>query len=366
MICVKCKKEIPDDSLYCNYCGKKQVSQPKAPSPKRGNGTGSVFQLNGKWTAQITLGYYIKDGHAVARRHRKTGFATKKEAIAYCANYNREEAEARVDPTIARYIETYKSGEYKKLSADKQKAYSYAMDRLKPIAHRKIRSLGIKDLQDVIDNAVSTYYPARDMKTVLSHVYKLAIAEEVVTTNLALHLTLPPLDAKEPEPFTSEEITKLWEAWEQDDKISAYILLMIYTGMMPGELFKTRVENIDIEGHRITGVGLKTKTRRQAEIALPDAIIPVLEGIVNSTKDNSSKILPMNEYSFYNAYYATLYKNGIRKLKPYSCRHTTATALAAKIPPKTLQRVMRHASFNSTQHYIHPDMKEVHEAINKL
>lgn len=24
MICIKCKKEIPDDSQYCNYCGTSQ------------------------------------------------------------------------------------------------------------------------------------------------------------------------------------------------------------------------------------------------------------------------------------------------------------------------------------------------------
>lgn len=41
MKCIKCKKEIPDESLYCNYCGKKQ-SVEKAKHHKRGHGTGTI------------------------------------------------------------------------------------------------------------------------------------------------------------------------------------------------------------------------------------------------------------------------------------------------------------------------------------
>lgn len=367
MKCTKCGAEIRDDSIFCNYCGKKQIKEKRPKLPKRGNGTGSVFVLNGKWTAQITLGWYVKNGKAVAKRHRKTGFRTKKEALGYLASFNADMLGERNDPSVQKYIDTYLNGEYRRLSKSKQDAYSYAIERLAPIAHRRIKSLGIKDLQSVIDSADLTYYPSRDMKTVLSHIYKLAIAEQVVTVNLSQYLVLPELKTAEAEAFTPDEITKLWEACEDNDPIAPFILLMIYTGMMPGELLNTRISNIVISERKIVNVGIKTKTRREASIALPDAVIPILEPYVESSDPaKDPKLVRMNKDTFYREYYETLAKYGIRRLKPYSCRHTTATALSAKIPAKTLQKVMRHASFQSTQHYIHPDTQDVLNAVNLL
>ncbi|MBQ9898658.1 MAG: hypothetical protein IJM44_04280 [Ruminococcus sp.] len=44
MLCMKCKKEIPDDFLYCNFCGKKQIIKPKPKYHKREHGTGTIHR----------------------------------------------------------------------------------------------------------------------------------------------------------------------------------------------------------------------------------------------------------------------------------------------------------------------------------
>ena len=57
----------------------------------------------------------------------------------------------------------------------------------------------------------------------------------------------------------------------------------------------------------------------------------------------------------------------MRKLPPYSCRHTTATALAlGNIAPSVIQEVMRHTKFATTQRYIHPDTTSALAAVNQL
>ena len=80
MLCKKCKKEIPDESKFCNYCGTKQIREKSVKT--RGNGQGSVFKLpNGKYKAMVTVGYYT---NAEGKQRRKTHsqvFTTKKEAI---------------------------------------------------------------------------------------------------------------------------------------------------------------------------------------------------------------------------------------------------------------------------------------------
>lgn len=57
----------------------------------------------------------------------------------------------------------------------------------------------------------------------------------------------------------------------------------------------------------------------------------------------------------------------MRDLPPYSCRHSTATALAMQnIAPSIIQKVMRHAKFSTTQSYIHVDVSPMLEAVNRL
>lgn len=59
MKCRKCKKEIPEDAIYCCYCRAKQAAGEHKPK-SRGNGTGTVYPSpDGKgYIAEVTLGYY--------------------------------------------------------------------------------------------------------------------------------------------------------------------------------------------------------------------------------------------------------------------------------------------------------------------
>ena len=107
------------------------------------------------------------------------------------------------------------------------------------------------------------------MKTILSHLFKRAVAEGNARTNLSEFIRLPPLEEKEMQPFTEEELHKLWEAYGAGDRIIGFVLLMIYTGMMPGELAKFTPDMVDWEKGEIIGCGLKTKKRKQTPIVFP-------------------------------------------------------------------------------------------------
>ena len=68
--CRKCKKEILDDSKFCNYCGSKQVLEHS--SKKRGNGEGTVYKdKSGKWIIEYTLGWDVIDGKLKRKKRKK-------------------------------------------------------------------------------------------------------------------------------------------------------------------------------------------------------------------------------------------------------------------------------------------------------
>jgi integrase len=142
---------------------------------------------------------------------------------------------------------------------------------------------------------------------------------------------------------------------------------MIYTGMMPGEAMALKVDMIDLEGHRIHGAGMKTKVRKATDIVLAEAIIPLVQDLIDHAQP-SGYIWPRNESAWYMNYHEVLKDAGCRDLHPYSCRHTTATALAVtkNIAPQTVKKVMRWSTTAMLDRYAHPDQKDALKAVNRL
>ena len=137
-----------------------------------------------------------------------------------------------------------------KLSRSKQVHYRTAYKKLSDIAFVDLTAITIKDLQTIVNEKAPTYYPAKDMKTLLVHLYDLAVADQYVTVNLADYIELPALEEESPKPFTEQEVRALWADYLSGNYITGYALLMIYTGMMPGELFELRPEMIDCDLYR--------------------------------------------------------------------------------------------------------------------
>lgn len=332
---------------------------------KRGNGSGTARKRGTTWTAIWTIGTVLEDGKVRQVRRTKGGFRTKTEALAFAAQPTADSNGQA--PSLYSYWETWKNNELPKLSKSKQTAYKIAKAKMEAIMFRPIDKLTIKELQAEVDIKATTYYTAKDCKTLLSHLYRMGMAEEWIHTNLADFINLPPLDEKELQPFSEIELHKLWDNYGKGEYFVGFILLMIYTGMMPGELFQLKKDMVNWDTYEIKGCGLKTKKRKETPIVFPEVIAPLLLDLCQQSQSRVGNVLCMNRDNFYTRYHDTLKLAGVRDLPPYSCRHTTATALAlGNIAPSVIQEVMRHTKFSTTQRYIHPDMASAHYAINSL
>lgn len=367
--CIKCGADLPQGALYCPMCGKKQTAQTNPEKKRTGrsrpNGTGSVYRRGKTWECAIVLGYVIQpDGKRKAIRPTKGGFKTKKEAMEYLPKL--KEDRPRLTPTLYDLWERYQdSKKYTQLSASRKEKYAIAWRKLERLWFTKIDLLTTFDLQDTVNDQASTFYTARDLKDLLSKLYQMALPDQYVKSNLAEYIELPELNAKKQEAFTAEEIAKLWTDYADGNWWTGYILLMIYTGMMPGELLGCQKEFIDWQGKQIRGAGKKTKERKETPIVLADVILPVLSDLCDHTA--GEKLIKINKDNFYQVYYETLQRARCRRLTPYSCRHTAATSLAMEnIPPSVIQKVMRHAKFSTTEKYIHISIDPMLEAVNKL
>lgn len=371
MLCPKCKADNPAGAIYCNQCGKKIVQTQKNRRTKsRGNGTGTAFKRGSTWTAQVVYDrVVVADDKPLKKLTRsKGGFRTRDEALRYCPILKNGPEKPVLAPTLASYWEAYKKGPYEALSASKQQAYRTAWKKLSDIAGTRVDQLTVSDLQNLVAKQCSSYYTARDVRTLLINLFRIASAEGYVRQELPTFIQLPSLEEKERTPFSETEQKALWKLYEDKHDLRAAIpLLMIYTGMMPGEAMALKVEHIDLDKQQITGVGMKTKVRKQAPIVLMKALLPLVQDLIDNAQP-SGYIWKRVEKEWYDAYYGALEAAGCRKLTPYSCRHTTASALAItkNVAPQTVTKVMRWSSSKMLDRYAHPDQKDAQRAVNRL
>jgi len=213
------------------------------------------------------------------------------------------------------------------------------------------------------------YHPAHNIRTVLNGIFKKAVADDKeINPYLPSMITLPKMEESDVQPFTEEEQLKMWYSYEEGNTDLAAPLIMIYTGMMPGEVLKLTKDMIDLEAKEIVkDVGLKTKERKKRSVLLPDDIIPVVEDAMARAK--TDRLFPMTRKQLYKIYYPALERAGItRHLTPYSCRHTTATAvvLRGNVAPQVLQRIMRWKDTRMADRYVTPDQSDARKALKVI
>lgn len=356
MECIKCKKSIPEDALFCPYCGKKQVTTQRK-TRKRANGMGSVYKLSGRrsrpWTAVrngVYLGYY----------------ETKTAALEALERTARKNITERYNMTFSEVYTEWSAEHFRDIGTKGRESYEVAYKMMACLHGRKFRDLKAIDFQAAIDPYMSkSHSTVSKYKQLLTQMSQWAIREEIVTTNLASFVRLPDKTKKEKEIFTPDEIHRLEEDGSDTSKI---ILMMIYTGMRIGELFSLPLDAY--HGNYVIG-GEKTEAGR-------NRIIPIrAEGQKHFRYFVEKAKKPEQLISGYTGgkdisnfrkrdYYPLLEKLNIPQKTPHACRHTFASwAVKNGVAPEILQKILGHAKYSTTAEiYVHADIDQLVEAIS--
>ena len=367
MLCSNCNRDIPEDALYCCYCGRltpagKRESSKKRP-PRRGNGAGSISKRpSGKYQVTVTLGWYMKDGKKT-RRTLTRSYDKKTDAILAVSALKGAAPSPR--ETLYDLWEQYKAGKtYQALSTSQKDKLGYAWKRLKPIELRPIAELTVDDLQRVIDEATDTYYPARDMKVVLSHLYELAAKREIVANNKTEYIDLPDAPKAKRETWTDEDIDAFWADYRAGNFFTGYILIMCYCGLRYGELATIRIENIYLSERYMIG-GIKTEAGIDRVIPIAAAVLPIIELLCNTRRDT---LIGMGHNQFYDAYWETIDRLGLRHLPPQTARHYYFTSLtAAGIQAGIITETGGHASYMTTmKNYVRIPLSDKLAAVDRI
>lgn len=363
--------------MYCCQCGVRQSVRPHTAKSK-GNGTGSIYRRADRpgWCVAITRAMMIEtksDGTKVMRqkRHTKSGFRTKKEANEYLSALiaDGEARLAKKVPTVEHLYNAFVDAPGKKAGETTMSAYRTAFTRrIGPaIGDLPIDVVTLHHLERIISTL--TYDPAKDVKDLMSLLFKRAIGDGFVQVNPCTLLQLPAHTASKVPAWKPEEIKSLWNAWGDGNRIAGCCLLMIHSGMMPGELMKCRIDMINWDDHTITGCGMKTKERHDNPIIFPPVIEPVLQDLCRTTVSRKGFLLGMNKDKFYSEFRAMKTDLNIRpEVVPYSGRHSTATELELLgVPPSVIASVLRHKNYATTaKHYMDIPVDRALAALSRI
>ena len=378
MDCRKCSRALPEDAVYCCYCGVKQEITRK--HRKRANGTGTVFRYRGGWVVEYTEGWEVVDGDLRRKTRRKYGFKTSKDAEDALAEIRaRIQAGTEEEPkkkvlakTVAQLWESYSASELPMRGKSTQDAYNVAWrKRIKgTIGDRPIDEIGLDDLNAIV--AGCTYDPAKDVRDLMSILFQRAIVDRQTTVNPAPMMTLPLQQSEEVVPWNSSEISTLWKAWGNGERVAGYCLLMIYSGMMTGELLRCKEDMINWEDQQIIGCGLKTKKRKEMPIHFPHIIEPILRELCatkSGKRGGEGYILDVSERAFYERFAKMKTALDIRpEVRPYSSRHSTGTELTLMgVEPAIIIDIMRHKNYTTTlKHYTKIPSNVLVDALNAM
>ena len=390
MKCLSCGRTIPNGSCFCNRCGAAQGQGTAIPETtslqtkktRRANGEGTVYRRGKKWGCKVRI---VVDADPLSedwhegmkpkiRSKTRDGFETKAEAKAAIPKLRDELLlAAQGTPkdtrnlTVAYYWDSYEKNTLQKLSKSKQKDYRAIYKRLEPFWNWRISDLTVNDLRSIAEKTCKSFDLTKNLKTVLHHLFELAAADGVANRALPSFIVIPPKNAKERQPFTQEEAALVFESWEHGNLFAGYVILMMCTGMMPGELAICKKSMIDLENKLIIGAGIKTKQRREQAIVMPDFVIPILQKLMAETPGDN--LLPrMAPSTFNKMFHSFIAQIGCRpNLTPYSCRHTTATILALdpSLPLSAVSRVMRHSN-KMTEHYVHVGNADALQTVSRI
>lgn len=379
MKCIKCQKEIPDDAVFCCYCGRKQAGmhavKPKKYRGKKGRrtrGTGSIYLKkieDGKLKRPVYAD--LPDGTNVGRfEDTPEGWAEAEsvleEAVAKFRSGKLDTGRYNMtfEQVFEEWFEHYQRQQKQSkhpVSEETLKRYRRGFEAFKPLHTRKIRDIRTGDYQVIIDDCQEmgkSYDTLSKYVSVVRQVSEWAIRNEIIENNPADHIELPPRDAEERVPYSRDDIRLLTE----DGSETAMIILMLaYTGMRPNELFTLPLK--DYHETYVVG-GEKTEAGRNRLIPIRPIGRKYFEYFADRAEPDGLLISGYSGNKVYANFRGRDYiklrdRLGIDRMKtPYSARHYFATdfssqAKAKGVSDKDLTRIMGHTDPKADKPYLH-------------
>lgn len=361
MECVKCKKSIPEDALFCQWCGKRQSPAPRKHH-KRSNGTGNISKLSGNrkkpWVAR-------KNGVCIGT------FETRYDAQKALERITDMSVTEKYNMTFQQVYERWHAEHSRKIDPKTLKDYEWAFRLCAPLHEKKMRSILRSDFQSIIiaqELKGRSKGTCNKVRVVLGMLGRWACEEGITVVNNADNLSTVAKQHSVRDIFSDKEISDIAKSTINAADIA---LILISCGCRPGELFK--VPLVDCHDDYFIG-GSKTEAGKNRIIPIGHDGIDAYQKIRSNAISNNGELL-IDGYTgshVYSNYAKREWKSLMEEIgssgkTPYSCRHTFITnAIRGGMDLPVLEAIVGHLDRETTRLYTHLRAGDLVDAVQKL
>lgn len=260
---------------------------------KNPNGYGTVYRIGGDrnrrrpWAARKTDSWYVDEiTGEVKRKYKIIGYyETQQEAMLALAQYNADPLSIPDDITFKEVYDRWSERKYEQLSPSQKRKYQAAYKRCEPLYNRPVRELRLQVLQELVDHQGTSYDTLSCIKVLLSQLFDYAVQHEIIgkDKHIIEYIDIgKPTKSTKHYRFTDKEIEIMWQ--HTDIPTIRVILMLIYSGVRPGELLNIKTASVDIENALFKIEKGKTKNAART-VPIHSRVLPFFEEFYSSDSE---------------------------------------------------------------------------------
>lgn len=358
------------------------------------NGFGNISKLSGKrrnpWRARKTVGWeFDEKTKKLKQTYINIGYyPTRQAALQALSDYNTNPYDLQANKiTFAEVYEKWSERKFSEISQSNISGYRASYKMCAAIYDVKFSELKLTHLQGIVDNSGKNYPALKKLKILFNQLFDYAVMHRIIPkdNHIVEYVDIgKAVKSTKHYRFSDAEVEALWR-WSSKNEYVQLILMLIYSGVRPGELFATKCSSVNLEERYFTVEKGKNENAAR-KVPIHDRTFPFFEHWMN--KGNEYLITNLsggifnfdtNHSSYVDTYFTpvlmdigilqyTNEKGEIAEHLPDDTRHTFTTMWKEKKLDESMRRKIQGHSGKGIGEivYTHFEMEKLKEELNKL
>ena len=358
------------------------------------NGFGNVSKLSGKrrnaWRARKTAGWTIDEKtQKVKQTYITIGYyPTRQLALQALSEYNTNPYDLdAIKITFAEVYDKWSSKKFEEISPSNVNGYKASYKVCEALYDMRFTDIKLSHLQSVVDSSGKNHPALKKLKSLFSQLFDFAVMNEIIPKDRHI---VEYVDIGKGEKstkhyrFTDAEVDTLWR-WADKNEYVQVILMLIYSGTRPSELFNTKCTDVDLK-EKYFSIEKGKNVNATRKVPIHDRTFPFFEHWMS--KGNEYLITNLsggkfqfdtNHYSYTDSFWKPVLTDlGILQYKnekgevvehlPHDTRHTFTSMWAEKKLDEAMRRKIQGHSGKGIGEitYTHYELEKLKEELNKL